>query len=109
MTKAFASFIAPLALAAAVGLSASACVQQPRAAVSLRVVRRAKTPRDASVTIDEQYVGPLGWVAARGVRLPLGEHRITVERDGYFAYDATVVATGSAPIRLDVELVPVPD
>ena len=63
---------------------------------------------NASVTIDEEYIGPLGWVAARGVRLPLGQHRITVERDGYFPFDATLVA-GKDPIRLDVRLIPIPD
>ena len=39
---------------------------------------RLTAPRDASVSIDEEYIGPLGIVAARGVRLPVGEHRITV-------------------------------
>jgi hypothetical protein len=99
------------ALALALGAAPvliTGCIHQPRAAVSLAVVRHAKTPADASVTIDEEYIGLLGYVAAHGVRLPLGEHRITVERDGYFPYDATVVA-GSAPIRLDIELVPIPD
>ncbi len=60
------------------------------------------------VTIDEELIGPLGWVAAHGIRLPVGEHRITVEREGYFPYDATLVA-GRSPINLDVELLPIPD
>jgi len=97
--------LAPLAAAL---LLAAGCIHQPRAAVSMKVVRHAKTPPDASVTIDEEYIGPLRYVAARGVRLPLGPHRITVERAGYFPFDATVQA-GRDPIRLEVELVPIPD
>jgi hypothetical protein len=87
---------------------ASGCVPQPRAAVSLRVVRQDKTPRDASVTIDEEYIGPLAYVAAHGVRLPVGEHRITIEREGYFPYDVAVVA-GRDAIRVNVKLVRIPD
>lgn len=79
-----------------------------RAAVSLSLERRAKSPADASVYIDEEYVGPLGYVAARGVRLPVGEHRITVTRDGFFPWDRLVEADRE-PIRLNVELTPVPD
>jgi len=76
--------------------------------VSLKMSRQDKTPRDASVTIDEEYIGPLGWVAARGVRLPAGTHRISVEKDGYFPYDVAVVA-GKDTIHLNVTLVPIPD
>jgi hypothetical protein len=97
------------AIAATVVLSlGTGCIQQPRAAVSLKVVRQDKTPGDASVTIDEQYIGPLRFVAAHGVRLPLGEHRITVEKEGYFPYDVAVVA-GRDSILIDVKLVRVPD
>ncbi|MBN1607970.1 MAG: PEGA domain-containing protein [Polyangiaceae bacterium] len=66
------------------------------------------TPSDASVYIDEQYIGPLYYVAARGVRMPIGEHRITVTREGYFDWDTIVVADRD-PIALNVALVPVPD
>lgn len=86
----------------------TACIQEPRAAVSLHVVRARGTPADASVTIDEEYVGPLGWVAARGVRLPVGEHRISIERGGYFAEDVLVVADRK-PIKIEAKLVPIPE
>lgn len=92
-----------------VALFALAC--QPgvgRPAVSLSLKRGAKTPADASVYIDEEYVAPLGYVAARGVRLPVGEHRITIVRDGYFPWDRLVEAD-RAPVALEVELVPIPD
>ena len=85
-----------------------ACIQEPRAAVSLRIKRNPKTPPDAFVTIDEQFIGPLSYVAAHGVRLPLGTHRITVERTGYFPYDTTVEANNE-PIFLEIQLKPIPD
>jgi PEGA domain-containing protein len=84
------------------------CAAGVRAAVSLRVERAASTPRDASVYIDEQFVGFLGVVAARGVRLPEGKHRITVEKVGYFPWDELVVSDRK-PIALKVELRKVPD
>ncbi len=79
-----------------------------RPAVSLSLTRNPKTPQDASVTIDEEYIGPLYYVAARGVRLPLGQHRITVEKEGYFPWDRLVEADRE-PISLDVRLVRIPD
>lgn len=82
--------------------------QVHRAAVSLSVARAADTPRDASVYIDEQFVGFLGVVAARGVRLPEGEHRISVEKVGYFPWDQLVVSDRK-PISLIIALRKIPD
>ena len=79
-----------------------------RAAVSMSVKLSARSPGDASVFIDEEYVGPLGYVAAHGVRLPVGEHRVTVQKDGFFPWDRLVVADLEA-VRLDVDLEPGPD
>jgi hypothetical protein len=96
----------------ALGLAAVAgpgcATQSLRAAVSLSMDGAKGTPSDASVYIDEQYIGPLYYVAARGVRLPAGEHRITVSREGYFNWDKMVVADRD-PIALNVMLVAVPD
>jgi hypothetical protein len=88
-------------------VAASGC-QVHRAAVRLSMERVASTPRDASVYIDEQFVGFLGVVAARGVRLPEGEHRITVEKVGFFPWDQLVVSDRQ-PIHLKVELRRIPD
>jgi hypothetical protein len=97
------------ALALGLALSLAACQSGVgRAAVTLRVQIPKSVPGDASVFIDEQYVGPLGYVAAHGVRLPVGEHRITVERDGYFPWDRLIEADRE-PITLSVELTPIPD
>ncbi|MCC6216862.1 MAG: PEGA domain-containing protein [Polyangiaceae bacterium] len=98
-----------LALAAALAGAVAACGPAAgRAAVSLRFDVQRPAPGDAAVYIDEQYVGPLAYVAARGVRLPVGQHRITVERPGYFPWDR-IVEADRAPVRLRVVLVPVPD
>jgi hypothetical protein len=82
--------------------------QAQRAAVHLSLARLADTPRDASVYIDEQFVGFLGVVAARGVRLPEGEHRISVEKVGFFPWDRLVVSDRQ-PIALSVELRKIPE
>ena len=82
--------------------------QGHRAAVHLSMEREPSTPRDASVYIDEQFVGFLAVVAARGVRLPEGEHRITVEKVGFFPWDELVVSDRQ-PIHLKVELRRIPD
>ena len=74
----------------------------------LSLVRIADTPRDASVYIDEQFVGFLGVVVARGVRLPEGEHRISVEKVGFFSWDRLVVSDRQ-PIDLSVELRKIPE
>lgn len=73
--------------------------------VSLRV--QGNVP-DAQVTIDDIPIGALGYVAAHGVALPPGKHRVTVERPGYFPWDAVLEAKDE-PIHLQVKLVPIPD
>jgi hypothetical protein len=99
---------AALMLCAVLVLSLTGCQPSVTPAVPLKLVKAAASPRDASVSIDEEYVGPLGIVAARGVRLPIGEHRITVEKEGYFPWDRLVVSDRD-PITLEVVLVPIPD
>ena len=99
--------LAPL-LALLLGIGGLQACQVPRAAVRLSMARAADTPRDATVYIDEQFVGFLGVVAARGVKLPEGEHRITVEKVGYFPWDRLVVSDRQ-PIALRVELRKIPD
>jgi hypothetical protein len=105
----YVALTAAAALALLLILSLTSC--EPgvgRPAVSLSLAREAKSPRDAAVSIDEEYIGPLGYVAARGVRLPIGKHRITVEKPGYFPWDRLVEADRDA-IHLDIQLEPIPD
>jgi hypothetical protein len=65
---------------------------------------------DAIVTIDDQHLGSLGYVSKRGVALPPGPHRITVEKVGYFPFDRLVEAKeGDASVDVRVVLEPVPE
>jgi hypothetical protein len=66
------------------------------------------SPPDALVVVDDLPVGTLATVARRGVALEVGPHRISVERNGYFPWDAEVTA-GERMLRLHVRLAPVPD
>jgi hypothetical protein len=108
----YVAFLAAGVLTLLLVLSLTSCqvlganAEPPSAPLSL--TRSEKSPRDAVVTIDEEYIGPLGYVAARGVKLPAGKHRITIEKPGYFPWDRLVEA-GTAPVHFDVELEPIPD
>ena len=60
--------------------------------------------------IDDEAVGSLELVQARGVALPVGVHHVTVKAQGYFPWDREVKAEEGQPaLRLDVALTPVPD
>ena len=73
-------------------------------------MRMVGSPPNASVTIDDIFVGRLDIVAARGVALPVGTHRISVEAPGYLPWDKMVEAKeGAGPLRLEVRLVATPD
>ena len=73
-------------------------------------MRMSGGPPNASVTVDDIFVGSLELVTKRGVALPAGVHHISVEAPGHLPWDKTVEAKeGSGPLRLDVKLVPVPD
>ena len=95
-------------LAAGLALAAPACGPALTPAVTLRLNAAAGAPADATVTIDEQYVGSLRAVATRGLRLPVGQHRITVEKSGYFPWDRLVDAD-RAPVTLEVTLDKIPE
>jgi hypothetical protein len=71
-------------------------------------LRMRGTPPEATVTIDDHFVGPLDVVAARGVALPKGSHRISVEADGYFPWDKQVDARDK-PVEIEVRLTAIPD
>jgi hypothetical protein len=86
-------------------MGAFGCTPPPPRTVSLRV---AGNPPDASVTIDDQYIGALAFVAQRGVAMPKGQHRITVEKPGWFPWDRLIEAS-DAPVHLDIKLTKIPD
>jgi hypothetical protein len=65
-------------------------------------------PPGATVTIDDRIVGRLDVVATRGVALPPGKHRVSVEAEGFLPWDKEIEAA-EAPVLLDVKLEPIPD
>ena len=77
---------------------------------SLHVASDATDPPYARVTIDDQPVGALITVVKRGVALPPGKHRITIEADGFLPWDRDVDAgEGGGVVDVDVKLVKQPD
>jgi hypothetical protein len=76
--------------------------------VDLTVTMGEGTPSGALVYIDGHYIGSLAAVVARGVRIPEGEHRLSIEKSGYFPYDAVIVSEVD-PIDLRVELLKLPE
>ncbi len=103
--------VGALAALAALALACGAPATPSSATTSLRM---RGTPADATVTIDDQIVGQLDYVAARGVALPPGLHHITVKAPGYFPLDREVEAKppsggAASPIDVVIKLVPVPD
>lgn len=65
---------------------------------------------DATVYIDDLYLGDLAFVQSRGVAMPPGKHRISVVRTGYFPWDKDLeVREGDPLVALDVQLVAIPD
>jgi hypothetical protein len=73
-------------------------------------LRMTGAPAEARVTVDDQIVGSLDMVEARGVALPPGSHRVSVEAPGYFPFDTIVVAKeGERVVRIEAKLVRVPD
>ena len=95
-----------LACALVTCLIGGGCV--PKAAARTVSLRVKGNVADASVTVDDQYLGALAFVASRGVALPPGPHRVSVEKRGYFPWDKVVVAKDE-PVMLDVVLTPIPD
>jgi len=97
-----------LRLVIAFALLAMGC--GPPANVPTVSMRMNGGPPDASVTVDDVFVGTLDVVVRRGVALPPGKHRVSVEAPGHIPWDKIVEAKeGQSPLRLDVKLTPVPD
>jgi hypothetical protein len=108
VAQSFGGVAAAFAVSMAIALPACAPAQGPEhPTVSLRM---RGSPPDAVVVIDDQVMGSLELVTARGVALPPGVHHVTVKADGYFPWDREVEAKLPAgPIRLEVALTRVPD
>lgn len=88
-------------------LLASCQIQTQPRTTSLKM---GGAPRDARVSVDDQKLGALAFVAEHGVALPPGRHRVTVEKPGYFPFDKLVIVEeGDPPVTLSVTLEKVPD
>ncbi|MBW2454213.1 MAG: PEGA domain-containing protein [Deltaproteobacteria bacterium] len=80
------------------------CGSQPQV-----LLRFSGEPADALVTINDEYIGKLGRLARRGIKLPPGDYRVTVEQTGYFPFDKLVRVTEESPPTIAVELTEEPD
>jgi hypothetical protein len=90
----------------------AACGGAPAAPPKMVSFRFKGGPPNATVTIDDLAVGPLEMVTRRGIALPAGTHRISVEAPGYFPWDKLVQTPESSaqePVKLEVNLIPVPE
>ncbi len=96
-------------LVGAIAAALIGCAAKAPSTVTISL-RLSGGPPDARVTVDDQMVGTLDVVAVRGVAMPPGQHRVSVERQGYFPFDALVDAKeGQGPIKLEANLVPIPE
>jgi len=95
----------PIALTLACALACTPATAPRAPTVSLRLEGGL---RQATVTIDDAFIGPFDVVAAHGVALPVGRHRVVVEAPGYVRWEKSVEARDQ-PVQLDVQLVPAPD
>jgi hypothetical protein len=87
-----------------------ACGAPGNGAKSTTSLRMTGSPADARVVVDDQIVGTLDMVQARGVAMPPGNHRVSVEREGFFPFDTIVEAKeGEKVLHLEAKLVPIPD
>ncbi|MEO6573953.1 MAG: PEGA domain-containing protein, partial [Polyangiaceae bacterium] len=84
------SQLAALGMVMVLGACGGGAAQASGRTVSLRL---RGSPPNATVTVDDQIVGSLQIVMARGVALPPGPHRVSVESAGYLPWDKIVVAT----------------
>ena len=73
------------------------------------MLRLSGTPGDALVTVNDRYIDKLGRVSQRGIKLPPGSYRLTVEQVGFFPHDEIVEIEADKPRQLKVQLQPIPE
>ncbi len=101
-----------LVLASMLGgmLALGACAASQPPTSHLRFFPATAAPAHAKVTIDDVPVGSLKLVAERGVGVPPGKHRVTIEADGYLPWDQDVDAgAGGLLLKIDVLMVKTPE
>ena len=85
-------------------LITSACAKE-----ELVFVRIQGQPGGALVYIDDRYIGQLEQLQARGIKMPEGEYRLTIQEVGYFPHDQLLLVNKSKVPRITVRLTPIPD
>ncbi|HZO16700.1 MAG TPA: PEGA domain-containing protein [Polyangiaceae bacterium] len=85
-------------------LVTSACAKE-----ELVFVRIQGQPGGALVYIDDRYIGRLEQLQARGIEMPEGEYRLTIQEVGYFPHDQLLLVNKSKVPRITVRLTPIPD
>ncbi|HHH27566.1 MAG TPA: hypothetical protein ENK57_04335 [Polyangiaceae bacterium] len=74
------------------------------------VVPIAGSPDEALVTVDDTYRGKLGRLEKSGLPLLPGEHRLSIEANGFFPHDQLIELNEDVPpAPITVELQPIPD
>jgi hypothetical protein len=61
-------------------------------------------PRDASLFVDDKYLGSVRGLRDRPLNLPVGTHRIEISKPGYFPHYAEVQVAQGVRERLEVTL-----
>ena len=96
------------ALVLASVLTLTACAGAPPPPAKTVSFRMTGHPDTATVTIDDHPIGPMGVIARRGIALPAGQHRISVEAPGYLPWDR-IISAEDRPIAIEVNLTAIPE
>jgi hypothetical protein len=96
------------AIALASVLTASSAAVSGCASQRTVVLKLHGAEADALVTINDRYVDRLETLSRRGIALPPGTYRVTVEKVGFFPWDE-LVEIDEQPVERQVELTRIPD
>ena len=99
--------LAPFRQGLAAAMLCAACGAEAPKPITVSV-RIEGTPSEASVTVDDMTVGRLDVVAARGLGLLPGPHRVSVVADGYFPSDQQITCVAGQNQRISVSLRRIP-
>lgn len=98
-----------LLLGLLLGAASSGCGAPSTGLLRLRSPVAQPVAKATLVTIDDRYIGKLSDFLRRPIRLPVGQHRVTIEEVDHFPYDALIDVAEDGTIELNVQLKPIPD
>ena len=96
-----------LCLAAAVAVSACGGAQKP--AGPRGALRFEIAPKEAIVEVDEVRLGPASMLAAKGLLLKPGAHRVVVSLENHFPEYRLVDVRADEVVTVKLELTPTPE